>query len=569
MKIKSMVDEGLAATSKDYIFAFKLIRARYPNFLYHFSIVSILFLFTSALSSYAPYLLRQAANGVGDLKGFGFYFYASAYAICWTFVGVLQNIKGIFSAGILARSDAALNKVLLKSIINSPYSWQKKIDIGVVSQDISRAAQSFSSITTSLFWMIIPIFFEFVISIAIINSAIGGRFALLFGGCILMLSFASYFIASKSGSIHSSIFSSQNSLQSFVVERLGALLEIRLNAAKEREDSLADSYLGDLVKTIWSANLRMGIYLGGQALAIGLVLGVFTIYSAGLNSNGNLSSGDFVMIAGYVGLLSMQLRFLSGALIELKRQQVALRRGLNYVTPEALARPSASEQLPVASDQTFFELNEIFVAIEDRELISNLSYKFKKEAFTVIAAPSGVGKTTLIHSMLGLLPVSSGVVNFRGRAIDQYSSDEILKYVSVAPQIPRIFNDSLRFNLTYGCEAHVSDQVLIEMLSLLEYAPATLDENGLPNLEELLGAGGRTLSGGEIQRVAIGRALLQNKEAIILDEPTSHLNQELARRIIDSILARQKTLIVITHDQEIIEMAQELLVLPSLASLSQ
>ncbi|MFM9923615.1 ABC transporter ATP-binding protein [Variovorax sp. H27-G14] len=534
------------------------------RFTLHFAAISIAFLLVAAISSCTPFLLRQAANEIANPQLSGFYAYALAYAACWTLANVLQNIKGIFSAGVLAKANAALNKLLLKNVIHSRYSSQRKIDAGVVAQDIVRATQSLSSITTSLFWTVLPIVFEFFISIGIIRSSIGNAFAILFALCILALSFVSYVIAAKSGDLHSSIYSSQNKLQGFMVERLGALLEVRLNNAAAREEVLADTHLAHTVQTIWRANLRMGLYLGAQALAIGVVLGVFTSYSVKLNSAANFTSGDFVMIAGYTGMLTMQLRFLSAALIELKRQQVALKFGSEYLQPasKTTAAMATGAAIDFSDDEhPLFRLENVLLAVEKKVLVFNLSHDFKTNRFTVISAPSGTGKSTLVQSMLGLLPVNAGTIKHCGRLVDQNSTDDILKNVAVASQFPCIFNASLRFNLNYGCNVPPPDAVLHEMLHALDYLTK---KNGIEvsiDLDDQLGAGGRSLSGGEKQRISIARALLRNKNALVLDEPTAHLDQELARKLILYIASRTKTLIVITHDPEITKIAHDVLVL--------
>jgi len=569
-KTKSTTGEFDTGIIQKYWKALNYVRQDFRSFTFYLAFITLLFIAISSLGAYTPYLLREAANRVEVLAGEGqdFYFYAIAYALCWTLESVLQNLKGIFSAGVLARSDAGLTKVILTRIFNYPYGLQKKINPGATAQDIDRAALSFSSITNSIFWTITPIVISYFVSLFIIWNSIGLVFATLFGLCVATLTWISHIVASKTGSIHSSIFLAENNLQGYIVERLGSLLDIRLNCASSRENTVVESLMKNMIGTIWSANLRMGLYLGFQALTIGLVLCIFTIYSVHLDSRKQLTSGDFVMIAGYVGMLTMQLRFMSGALIDLKRNQVALQRGLDYLyfppVDKNFTQVDGDSSVVKSESRALFYLENLGLAVEGKELTPPVSYAFTEGEFTAISAPSGAGKTTLINTMLGLIPSATGNVKFRGAIVKPEFTSYILEAVAVAPQTPHIFNESLRFNLIYGANHKITDEKLMELLKVFEY-PGLLKESAEEILNERLGSHGRSLSGGEKQRISMARALLRNKDALILDEPTASLNKDLAVKVIRFAMTHVRTLIVITHDAEIAGMAQNKFALPEIA----
>ncbi len=111
-------------------------------------------------------------------------------------------------------------------------------------------------------------------------------------------------------------------------------------------------------------------------------------------------------------------------------------------------------------------------------------------------------------------------------------------------QSGHIFNTSLRENLKIA-SPDASDPELLEVLSLVEL-DLLLVELG-SGLETLLGELGRSLSGGEIKRLNLARALLSKAEILVLDEPTEHLDHDLASRIEDRLLSLHRILIVITH----------------------
>ncbi|MTA06977.1 MAG: ATP-binding cassette domain-containing protein [Actinobacteria bacterium] len=113
-------------------------------------------------------------------------------------------------------------------------------------------------------------------------------------------------------------------------------------------------------------------------------------------------------------------------------------------------------------------------------------------------------------------------------------------YVSSSLQRTHIFNTSLGENIKIGNPEATENQI-IDVLTLLEIQSIDLDT--------VLGAFGRPVSGGEAKRISVARALLSSAPIVILDEPTEHLDSDLALRIENRIIeaCAQKTLIVITH----------------------
>ena len=152
-----------------------------------------------------------------------------------------------------------------------------------------------------------------------------------------------------------------------------------------------------------------------------------------------------------------------------------------------------------------------------------------------LIGPNGAGKTTVIKTILGLVPVSrrqgGGTIRFKGDPLDGLTPEEIVKRgIAVVPEGARVFPEMTVFeNLRMGA--------LVGRARARE--AASLDEVcGLfPRLGERRRQMARTLSGGERQMLAIGRALMACPELILLDEPSLGLQPSLVRHIIDAIRA--------------------------------
>ena len=136
---------------------------------------------------------------------------------------------------------------------------------------------------------------------------------------------------------------------------------------------------------------------------------------------------------------------------------------------------------------------------------------------------NGVGKTTLIKALIGLLPVISGTVNLGGDDITNLPAyHRARRGLGYVPQGRMIFPDlTVKENLLIGAD--------LDPRGAAERIEATLDD--FPRLRERLGQLGRTLSGGEQQILAIGRALVGNPKVLLLDEPTAGIQPSIVAEI--------------------------------------
>ena len=171
--------------------------------------------------------------------------------------------------------------------------------------------------------------------------------------------------------------------------------------------------------------------------------------------------------------------------------------------------------------------------------ITPISFSLNIGEALVLRGASGAGKTTSAMGILGLIRYS-GSLTINGVEVREI---ENLSEISVgALQNGHIFNTSLRENLKIsGAEDYTEVLQLLELDKLVSDLPEGLDT--------IIGEFGRGLSGGEAKRIVLARALLSNAPLLILDEPTEHLDSELAERITARILEkyRDRALLVITH----------------------
>jgi subfamily B ATP-binding cassette protein MsbA len=198
---------------------------------------------------------------------------------------------------------------------------------------------------------------------------------------------------------------------------------------------------------------------------------------------------------------------------------------------------------------------------DDRPVLKGVNATFKQGEMTAIVGPTGAGKSTLIHLLMGFYAAPPGSISLDGRDLRSLRIASLRRRIALVSQDAFLFNDTLRANLLVGCEEPPAPPELAEMLARARLADfvASLSRG----LDTRIGDRGVQLSGGEKQRVAICRALLQRAEILILDEATSALDSETERLLQEAIDAAvaQRTAIVIAHRLSTIRQADRILVL--------
>lgn len=187
------------------------------------------------------------------------------------------------------------------------------------------------------------------------------------------------------------------------------------------------------------------------------------------------------------------------------------------------------------------------------KVLNKINLKFNTGDVLGIIGQSGSGKTTFINLLLGLLNPTSGVVYFKNENIIT-TKEKYISLIGYVPQFVYLLDDSVINNITFG---HNSNSIDFHQIhKLLDFLGLKKLVDEMPNgIESFLGDRGITLSGGQIQRFGIARALYKNPEILILDESTSALDSDTQKTIIDGIFKFYPniTIVLVTHRMEVLK----------------
>jgi ATP-binding cassette subfamily C protein len=196
---------------------------------------------------------------------------------------------------------------------------------------------------------------------------------------------------------------------------------------------------------------------------------------------------------------------------------------------------------------------------KNKNILSSVNMSIKEGSKVAIVGASGSGKTTLSNILVGFYPLNEGEIFYAGVSNKALKLSTIRENIYLILQHPKLFNDTMRFNLTLG-KPH-SDEAIKNALHVaqLDDVIERLDLG----LETLVGRDGIKFSGGQRQRVAIARMILSDPKVVIFDESTSALDVHTEVRLFGALqdFLANKTVITIAHRLSTIKSAEYIYVL--------
>lgn len=195
-------------------------------------------------------------------------------------------------------------------------------------------------------------------------------------------------------------------------------------------------------------------------------------------------------------------------------------------------------------------------------VLNELDFSISKGKITAILAPNGGGKTTLLYLALGWLKPKRGLVFVDGRPLSTFNRKELGKKLALVPQSEYSpFAYSVLEVVLLGRAPHLPNLSMPSEADV-QIALTALGQAGISSLAE---KSITTLSGGERQLVSLARALAQQPEILLLDEPTAHLDLQNVRRLVDILRQLRRngvTILFSSHDPQVVaSLADEVILL--------
>ena len=293
-------------------------------------------------------------------------------------------------------------------------------------------------------------------------------------------------------------------------------------------------------------------------IALGTALVLW--YGARLVIQDALSPGDVLVFLTYLKNAFKPVQNYAKYTGRLAKAAASGERILNVLEqqPEVCDRPQAR---PAPIFRGAVQLENLHFAYEPHQaVLQGITLSAQPGQQIAVVGPSGSGKSTLISLMMRLYDPTAGRVLIDGHDIRDYTLDSLRPQISVVLQDSLLFAATLRENIAYGV-AGASDT---EIAAAARLANAHGFITALPQgYDTVVGERGATLSGGQRQRIAIARAALRQTPILLLDEPTTGLDNANEQAVAEALrqLCQNRTTFLITHDLHLATPADQILYL--------
>ena len=202
-----------------------------------------------------------------------------------------------------------------------------------------------------------------------------------------------------------------------------------------------------------------------------------------------------------------------------------------------------------------------------RVIIGNVSFAVEKGELVGIIGPSGAGKSTLVRALAGATLPSAGIIRIDGADQRNWDAERLAAYFGYLPQEPSLFAGTIKDNISRFAARLGEDRQSVD-----EAAVAAAKQAGAHELilqlpggyDYPLGLGGRGLSAGQAQRIALARALFRDPQYLILDEPNANLDAEGDQQLVatlETLKKSGKTILIVAHRLSVLPIVDKLLVM--------
>ncbi|UCD65417.1 MAG: type I secretion system permease/ATPase [Deltaproteobacteria bacterium] len=483
---------------------------------------------------------------------------AIGISVIYVFAVIMRGLRGFFVDEAGKKANLKISAALFQKVLGLRMEARPQ-SIGSFSKNL----QEFESIRDFItsFSITALIDMPFVVLALLVIWYLGGVVVLVqIVSIILLLAYAFFIQVPLQKAVEES-FQASSQKNAILVEGLTGLETIKMLGAESQIQRAWEEAVSYIAK--WSARSRFlsssvnhfSFFVQSMSVVGVVVVGVYMI------SNGNLSQGGLIALV----ILSRQAIAPMSQVVSLAtryhRARAALKT-LNQIMELPVERPEGKSFLHRAEIEGAIEVKNLSFAYPNQtvKILNNISLKIKPAEKVGVIGPIGSGKTTLGKLILGLYEPLSGMVSMDGTDIRQIDPADLRKSIGYVSQDITLFRGTIRDNITMGTH-DVDDNTIVRAAELTGVNEFVKKHSMGFDME--VGELGRGLSGGQRQCVALSRAMLLDPQVLVLDEPTSNMDNRTEVLLRDNLsnTIENKTVILITHRASLLEMVDRLIVI--------
>ena len=358
-----------------------------------------------------------------------------------------------------------------------------------------------------------------VIGAVVMAFTVDPKTAVIFAVSIPLLAVVVFGIMFCSVPIYKKVQTRLDSVMRITRENLSGVRVIRAFNHEQREIEDFDKCSGEL-KDMQLYGGRISAYLNPITYVIVNLSIVLIIYVGGLRvDTGRLTQGEVISLINYMSQVLVELIKLSNLIINLTKSVACGNRINDVFKLSPSVNDGNGEKTEGKFAVEFDNVSAVYSGSKEKSLDS-LTLRVPRGATVGVIGATGSGKTTLVNLIPRFYDVSEGAVKVNGTDVRNYGTEELRELVGVVPQKAALVSGTVRDNMKWGKPNATDD----EINAALKTAQALGFVNEKEGLDTKILQGGKNLSGGQIQRLTIARALVRKPDILILDDSSSALD---------------------------------------------
>lgn len=358
-----------------------------------------------------------------------------------------------------------------------------------------------------------------VIGAVVMAFTVDPKTAIIFAVSIPLLAAVVFGIMFYSVPIYKKVQNRLDSVMRITRENLSGVRVIRAFNHEQKEIEDFDKCSEEL-KDMQLYGGKISAYLNPITYVIVNLSIVLIIYVGGIRVNtGRLTQGEVISLINYMSQVLVELIKLSNLIINLTKSVACGNRIYDVFKIKPSINDGSGIKTNGEAAVEFDHVSATYAGSKEKSLDS-LTLSIPRGSTIGIIGATGSGKTTLINLIPRFYDVSEGSLKVNGTDVRNYNVDELRKLIGVVPQKAALVSGTVRDNVKWG-KPDATDEEIIKALKTAQALDFVNEKDGL---DSKILQGGKNLSGGQIQRLTIARALVRKPEILILDDSSSALD---------------------------------------------
>jgi ABC-type transport system involved in Fe-S cluster assembly fused permease/ATPase subunit len=479
------------------------------------------------------------------------------YACIWLMHQAFLQLKIYLTNYSIESFSCALKEKLLTHLLSLSIPFHANRKTGQTINLFNQLHRGLESIFWGLFSYVFPTFLELILIATLLTYLYGYKF-----GFIALFTSILYILLNVIAV--QKIQKAQKKYNSKTARAMATLADILLNIEticffnnqKYECSKLSKEFYSQKKAAIerdFSESLLQALQLSiiGASLLITLILVV---------NNQNLNVSDFILINTYILQFTTPLQHIGYLMRQIGKGIQDISYVLNLFTEEANPLYLLPKETIKTCTTTITLKNVSFGYQAENLILKNISFDIPDGKTVAIVGPTGSGKSTIAKLLFRFYDVHTGKILLNGTDIRSLAPQTLSTFISIVPQEPTVFNDTILNNIRYG-NLNATPQ---EIETAIQQAELDSFITSLPKgLNTVVGERGLKISGGEKQRIAIARALIKQPLILILDEASSSLDMHTELKIQHNIRTayKKKSTVIIAHRLSAVSNADSIVVL--------